>query len=424
MVVVTREVFKSQGATCATPPALMTTRLLVVQTHFIQYFAPLYRELARRPGIDLTVAYATDLGMREGFDVQFGQRVKWDVSLTDGYHWVVMPEHPGVDSVPGGLRRRNWSVRKLVAGADAVLLSSFLSVTDQVAAWTAWRRRKALLYRSESTLLPPRGGWLREAARTLLLRRLYAGVSAFVYVGEQARVQLRHYGVPEDRLHFGPYAVGNDLFTARARELAPHREALRARFGLEPAMPVILFSGKLIPKKQPLLLLEAFARLQLTLPSQLLIVGDGELRPELERRIAEARIPRVHLAGFFNQSRIGEGYVAADLLVLPSAYDETWGLVMNEAMCFGLPVVASDRVGGAIDLVREGETGATFRFDDVDGLVEAMRRVLAVEDLRRMMGDAARKRVGSYSIQASADGIVTALDAALGEHSSPDGQVK
>lgn len=405
--------FNPKGARRASPPALMTTRLLVVQTHFIQYFAPLYRELARRPGIDLTVAYATDLGLREGLDVQFGQRVKWDVSLTDGYYWVVMPEHPEVDSVPRGLRRRNWSVCKLVAGADAVLISSFLSVTDQIAAWTAWGRRKPLLYRSESTLLPPLGSWSRRAARAVALPLFYRGVSAAIYIGEQNKRQLRRFGVPEERLHFGPYAVDNDLFTFRARELAPQREALRARFGLKPELPVVLFAGKLIPKKQPLLLLEAFARLQATLPSQLLIVGDGELRPELERRIAEARVPRVHLAGFINQSRVGEGYAAADLLVLPSLREETWGLVMNEAMCFGLPVVASDRVGGALDLVREGETGLTFRFDDVDGLVGAMRRVLAVEERRRLMGDAARKLIDKYSIQASADGIVSALEASL-----------
>lgn len=392
----------------------MTTRLLVVQTHFIQYFAPLFRELAGRPGIELTVAYATDLGLREGLDVQFGQRVKWDISLGDGYHWVVMPEHPAVESVPTGLHRRNWSVRELVARADAVLLSSFYSATDQIAAWTAWRSHKPLLYRSESTLLPPHGGWLRRAARAVLLPLLYRGVSAGIYIGEQNRRQLLRYGVPDERLYFGPYSVDNDAFIARARELVPQRLALRERLGLRPDLPVILFAGKLMPKKQPLLLLEAFARLQATLPSQLLFMGDGELRPELERWIAEQQTPRVHMTGFLNQSRVGEGYAAADVLVLPSARDETWGLVMNEAMCFGLPVVASDRVGGALDLVREGETGRTFHFDDTDGLVMALRDVLADEGQRQRMGRAARNLIDGYSIRATADGIVSALAATSG----------
>ncbi len=388
-------------------------RLLVVATHAIQYFAPLYRELARRPGIELTVAYATDLGLRENFDVQFGRPIRWDVPLADGYHWVVMPEHPGVRSVPGPLGRRNWSVRRLVAEADAVLLSSFLSITDQIAAWTARALGRPILYRSESTLLTTRSR-LRDMTRSLVLPRLFDMVSAAVYIGSQNRAYLRHFGVPDERLHFGPYAVDNDLFMRRARELAPGRTQLQRAFGLEPHLPVVLFSGKLIAKKQPLLLLEAFARLQDALPCQLLLVGDGELRPELERRVAQRRIPRVHPAGFLNQSRIAEAYAAADLLVLPSAFEETWGLVQNEAMCFGLPVVASDKVGGAYDLVREGETGAMFRFDDVVALTDALRRVLASEDRRRRMGAAARDLVGKYSIPASADGIVTAVEAAGG----------
>jgi glycosyltransferase involved in cell wall biosynthesis len=158
--------------------------------------------------------------------------------------------------------------------------------------------------------------------------------------------------------------------------------------------------------------LEAFSRLQSSVPSQLLYVGDGHLRGEIERRVTERSIARVHCAGFLNQSQIADGYVAADLLVLPSTL-ETWGLVLNEAMCFGLPVVASDRVGAAYDLVREGETGAMFRFDDITSLVTALRRVLEPVGACRGMGVAARELVSRYSIQASADGIVEAVHASL-----------
>jgi glycosyltransferase involved in cell wall biosynthesis len=154
-----------------------------------------------------------------------------------------------------------------------------------------------------------------------------------------------------------------------------------------------------------LLLLEAFRRLQAEIPSQLLFVGDGELRCELERRVAEARIPRVRFSGFLNQSEIGRAYSVADFLVLPSA-GETWGLVLNEAMCFGLPVVASDRVGGAYDLVDDGITGFRFQYDDIDSLRIALVRVLRSEADRKRMGKAALERVSRYSIAASANGIV------------------
>jgi glycosyltransferase involved in cell wall biosynthesis len=80
-------------------------------------------------------------------------------------------------------------------------------------------------------------------------------------------------------------------------------------------------------------------------------------------------------------------------------------------MCFGLPVIASDRVGGAYDLVREGETGAIFRFDDVGDLVQALLRVLQEKGRREQMGQAAQDLISSYSIKASVDGIVSALEA-------------
>ena len=218
-------------------------RLLIVTTHAIQYFAPLYRELARRPGIDLTVAYSTDLGMRETFDRQFGRNVKWDVPLTEGYRWVVMPEHAGGTSIPGPLQRRNWSVWRLVAEHDAVLLSSFLSVTDQVAVWSAVAHGKPILYRSETPMMTKRTGWGR-ALRVAVLPQLFRLISGAIYPGVQARAYLKHYGVPDERLHFGPYAVDNERFVKQAAELLPNQCEIRKSFGLDPSLPVILFCGK------------------------------------------------------------------------------------------------------------------------------------------------------------------------------------
>jgi glycosyltransferase involved in cell wall biosynthesis len=388
-------------------------RLLIVTTHAIQYYAPLYRELSRRPGLELKVAYATDCGLRASFDRQFGMQVRYDRPLGDGYEYVVLPEHVGCESVPGPLGRRNWSVRLHVREADAVYLASFLSVTDLVAAASAAAAGKPIIYRSESTLLTPRGR-MRDLARGLVMPMLFDRVAACLYIGRRNREYLRRFGVPEDRLFFSPYCVDNDFFVAEAARLAPRREELRASFGLVPGLPVALFSGKLIPKKQPLLLLEAFEKVQATVPSQLLVVGDGELRSEFEQAVVQRRIPRVTLTGFVNQSRIPEAYAAADLLVLPSNFEETWGLVMNEAMCFGLPVLASDLVGGAADLVTEGLTGRVFDHRSADSLAQVLGAMLGDAGGLVRMGVAARTRVAEYSIQRAADGIVAALDSVAG----------
>jgi glycosyltransferase involved in cell wall biosynthesis len=170
---------------------------------------------------------------------------------------------------------------------------------------------------------------------------------------------------------------------------------------------VILFAAKLIPKKAPLVLVQAFRRVRERVPCALLIVGDGELRPEVQA----AAGPDVHLAGFLNQSELPDAYAAADVFCLPSVFHETWGLVVNEALNFGLPVVVSDKVGCAADLVRPGWNGEVVPAGDPAPLADALETLVRDERLRREFGERGRELVGEYSIEACADGIEAALRA-------------
>jgi glycosyltransferase involved in cell wall biosynthesis len=170
----------------------------------------------------------------------------------------------------------------------------------------------------------------------------------------------------------------------------------------------VLFAGKLIDKKQPLRLLDAYARVRRERPCALLIAGDGPLRGEMERRVASASMPDVHFAGFLNQSELPAAYAAADLFVLPSQLHETWGLVVNEAMNFSLPVVVSDKVGCAADLVRTGANGFVIPHDDTAALTSAIARLVDEPELRARFGAVSRAIVDRYSIEAAANGIVAA----------------
>jgi glycosyltransferase involved in cell wall biosynthesis len=170
---------------------------------------------------------------------------------------------------------------------------------------------------------------------------------------------------------------------------------------------VILFAAKLISKKAPLVLLEAFRRLRERQDCALLVVGEGELRPQAE----VAAGADVHLAGFLNQSELPEAYVAADVFCLPSVHHETWGLVVNEALNFGLPVIVSDKVGCAADLVRPGWNGLVVPAGEPGPLADALEQLVVDEELRRTFGERGCELVGEYSIEACADGIVAACRA-------------
>ncbi len=333
-------------------------------SHPVQYFAPLYRELAERPEIDLTVYFYSDATAREFRDEGFGRVLSWDRPLLDGYRYRMLPSASRTDISGRFVKNPNWDVVREVmsAGYDVVWAHGYAHLTTWLAAAAARSRGTQLLLRDEQTLLHGRAPHKR-ALKAVALRALYSQASA-LYIGEQNRRHFRHYGMPDERLHPARYCVDNAFFRAQAAELAPRWRELRASFGIDDDAPVVLFAGKLIEKKQPLRLVEAYARVRAQQPCWLLIAGDGPQRAEVEYLAAQLGVPGVRIAGFLNQTELPAAYATADVFVLPSAFHETWGLVVNEAMNFDLPVVVSDKVGCGADLVEPGRNGFVVSHDD------------------------------------------------------------
>lgn len=383
-------------------------RLAHVVSHPIQYFAPLYRELSRRPEIDLTVFFCSDYSLGAFHDPGFGRSVQWDTPLLEGYRWRLPPSAKGAPATDRFVARPNLDiVREIASGRyDALWVHGYMHATVWLTVAAARARGMTVLLRDEQTLLKRRP-WHRRVIKEPLLRALLSQCSG-LYIGEENRRYLRRYGMPERRLFFAPYAVDNGFFRRRAEELASERTALRRSFGIPADTPAALFVGKFVEKKQPLRVIEAFARASRSNPCLLIMAGDGPLRPEAEALARRLGVPGVRFAGFLNQTELPAAYASADLFVLPSSHDETWGLVVNEAMIFGLPVVVSDRVGCARDLVRDGENGFVVPHDDPDALARAIETLAADRALRERFGAHSRRNVDAYSVERAADGVVEA----------------
>lgn len=380
-------------------------RVGVASTHPIQYHTPWFRLLARQPEIDLTVFYAL-LPTPEQQGVGFGRGFAWDLDLLDGYRHELLDNvarPPGLDRF-SGCDTPGIGARLDRGGFDALIAHGWHAKSGLQALAAARRRGIPCLVRGDSNALKP-----RPLAVRLLHRLLLRQYAACLTVGASNRDFYRQAGVPEERLFFAPHCVDNERFGAQADDLRPRRDELRAAFGLDPGARVFLFCGKLIAKKRPLDLLEAFARVHAEdRRARLLLVGDGELRASLEARAGSLQVP-VAWAGFLNQTEIARAYVAADALVLPSDWGETWGLVVNEAMACGLPAIVSDRVGCHPDLVLPGRTGAVFPCGDVGALAASLAEVARDEEGTRALGRAARAHVAAYSL----DRLVAATGDAL-----------
>ena len=175
---------------------------------------------------------------------------------------------------------------------------------------------------------------------------------------------------------------------------------------------MLLFSARLVPNKQPEKVLEAFGRVRAERPCALLVLGKGPLGNELADAARREGIPDVVFAGFLDQTEIWRAYACADVLTLFSALHETWGIVVNEAMNFSLPVVVSDKVGCARDLVSEGRNGFVVPSDDVGALASRIATLIDDAELRRRFGAESRAIIDRWTPERTAEGVVSAALAA------------
>jgi glycosyltransferase involved in cell wall biosynthesis len=374
------------------------------------YQAPLYRRLAEFPDLDFTAVFASSGGVKPR-DVGFGMPVAWDGDVLSGYRHIFLSR---ADSNPIGgsfFTFHDTDVVRVVSKEkfDVLWIHGYNSFSHLLAVLAQRVRRGSVLLREEQTLLAPRPRWKQTVKRAAL--PLILGPATAVYIGSENRRWLRRFGFPESRLFPAPYCVDGESLNRALTELPPRSE-LREKLGLDTETPVILTVARLAPEKQIDRLLDAFGLVRREQPCQLLIVGSGELEGALSDRVRRSAIPDVTFAGYLRQSEIPAAYAASDVFTLFSRY-EPWGLVINEAMHCGLPVVASDQVGAAHDLVREGVTGHVVDHRDVGRLAERLRLLVADSELRARMGDAAREHARAWNYDRAADGIVTAARAAV-----------
>jgi glycosyltransferase involved in cell wall biosynthesis len=392
-------------------------RLAYLVTHPIQYQAPLLRLVAAQPDIDFTAFFGTDFSARAFTAGEFGQKITWDVPLLDGYRYEILPQlfsPPEGQQPPLDLWRPiNYDLARRLKGFDALWVHGYARAFHWAAIAAARRRGLKVLLRDEATAISAERSPLKATAKRLFFAALGRGVDAFLPIGTLNRRYYEQNGIAPSRLFDVPYAVDNAHFRSGAEKAAQERDATRASLGLEPERPILLFAAKLIERKRPGVLLEAFARLHqdpaLRRP-YLVFVGDGPLRPQLEAE-AQARAPgAVRFLGFQPQRDLPRWYDLCDAFVLPSA-QEAWGLVVNEVMCAGKAVIASTMIGAAPDLVKPGDNGAIFRVDDTDDLVRAMRDVLADPDRLASMGRRSLALIERWSFAEDIAGLRAALAA-------------
>jgi glycosyltransferase involved in cell wall biosynthesis len=378
-------------------------RVLVVSTHPVQYAAPQYRRLAADERVELTVLFLSMASVEGAVDEDFGMTVRWDVPLLEGFRWSYPPNRsprPSVHRFFGLVNPGVWGfIRR--AQADVVVLYGYRAASFWMA-WAAARASRAsVVWTTDATTLDQRNGrswkkWLKGLVLPWVFR---TGDATFV-PSSRGRRFLLSLGLAHERVHVTPYAVDNDSFASRA-DLADSIETRRA-WDLPKEAFTALFVGKLVEWKRPDDLMRAAAIVPDTC---VVFAGEGVLRDRLTALAASLGISeRVRFLGFVNQTELPAVYRAADVLVLPSAF-EPFGLVVNEAFACETPAIASDACGCVEDLIVEGETGFSFPSGDVAALADRLRWIQD-RGARERMAAGARARISEWGPEANLEASV------------------
>jgi glycosyltransferase involved in cell wall biosynthesis len=382
-------------------------RLTVLLTHPIQYYAPWFRHIAdAADDIELTVLYASQPNAAQqatGYNTAF----EWDVPLLDGYT-SVFARHHSDDARFGTGDFRGIDVAEIgdaIARTrpDVVLIPGWHSITYVRALRWCRRNRIPTIWRGDTHRLTRRSPvWY---ARTRALLHMF---DYHLSVGQNTNDYLRAFGIRGTRIFSSPHHVDNARFAMPSERRAAVRAAVRERLGIERDAFVVASVGMIAEHKRPFDIVDAAARLGSGVT--VLFVGEGVARASSEERARAAGVPLV-CTGFVNQRDIPEMYAASDVVVV--AGTDSWGLVMNEALAVGVPVVGSDRTGATRDLAVPGVTGERFAFADIDDLARALSTIRDGARAGRYGSAACHEHIRHYSIETATTGLRSACDAAV-----------
>src|ERR1700722_663923 len=367
------------------------TRLAFIVSHPIQYYAPLHRKLAQRKDLAVKVFFTWHGGEHAQLDLGFQKAVAWDIPLTEGYEFEVVrntANNPGTHHF-FGLRNPSLVECVLAWKPDAVHVTGYAYQSHLSAMRKFSRRGVPVLFRGDSHLLDGGQNILRWQIKRALLSKVFSWPAAFLYVGQANREYYRAFGVPEEKLFHCPHSIEVERFAEPEIELESQARAWRRELQIPEDGKVLLFAGKFEDKKRPVPLMEAFLKCAIT-KTMLVMVGDGD-HGDAVRELAARHPNYFRVLPFQNQSKMPIVYRLGDAVVLPSAYGETWGLAVNEALACGRPALVSDRVGCHADVIRPGFNGEIFRADDWADFSKKLASLQFIGD------DSRREKIKSWS---------------------------
>jgi glycosyltransferase involved in cell wall biosynthesis len=369
-------------------------RRVVLLTEIIApYRIPVFNELAKCAEIDLEVMFLAenDPSLRQ-----------WEIYKNEiAFHYQVLPSWRKRLGKHNILLNSGLSAALEKARPDVIICGGY----NYLASWQSlfWTRQRKVPFIAwvESNARDHRSG---DPATEFLKRKFLRSCAAVIVPGKSSFQYVRGYLVPEDVIFTAPNAVDTELFAQGADTARQNAASRREELGLPPRF--FVYVGRLVREKGVFELLQAYGTLSPDLQAQvgLVFVGDGAARASLSQNAPTG----VQFKGFAQRDQLSNYYGLADAFVFPT-HSDPWGLVVNEAMACGLPIIASNAAGCVADLVTDGWNGRVVAPQRTEELASAMTELARDSEIRATMGKRSRERISAFSPQACAAGIAAAV---------------
>ena len=374
---------------------VMTRKIVILTEIIAPYRIPVFNALAHRAGLNLHVIFMaeTDKALRQ-----------WRIYTDEiRFSYEVLPSWRCAGKRSLLVNRGLWSALDAVC-PQTILCGGYNYPASWESLWWARRRNVRFVLWTESNERDKRSG---RAGVEWLKRYFVSSCNAFVVPGKSSFAYARTLGASEEVIFTAPNAVDNTYFAAQAENTRVHATECRERLKLPSRF--ILFVGRLVPEKGVFDLLEAYAKLEGSLRSEvgLVFAGDGVSREELAQRAKRIGPGTICFPGFAQREDLAGLYALAETLVLPT-HSDPWGLVVNEAMACGLPIIVSSVAGCSADLVEDGWNGYVVPPRDAEKLSVAINSLVRQPELNLRMGAHSSERIRNYSPEACADGLAAA----------------
>lgn len=363
-------------------------------SHPIQYQTPLIHKLNKIKELDLNVFYFSDYSLKKYFDKEMNKFIKWDLKLTGNYNYNV------IDKSNQNYLKFFFSFYKLIKSKnfDFFLIHGYENPKYLISILILKLFKIKILMRNESNNFNFEGNLTKKIFTRVFYFFLNFFIYKFLFIGSKNKEFYIKNKIQSHKLIFCPYTVDNNFFYFNPKKKYTKKKDV-----------IILYTAKLINKKNPEILIKAFINIlkKNNNKIKLLIVGDGLLRKNLKKKYSHYK-KNIFFLGFQNQKKLRNHYKKADIFVLPSS-KEPWGLVVNEAMCFELPIITSNKVCASYDLVKKGYNGYTFKTNSVMDLQKYLIKLIFNKKKREIMGINSRKIISNWNINKTVDGVRSAI---------------